>query len=68
MAIYCSILAWEIPWTEEPSRLHGVTKSQTWLSDYTTTTTNMALSKKNVVAEKVMMLCKFLMKFYIFYY
>ena len=47
---------------------HGVTKSQTWLSDYTTTTTNMALSKKNVVAEKEMMLCKFLMKFYIFYY
>ena len=23
MAIYFSILAWEIPWTEEPSRLHS---------------------------------------------
>ena len=30
-----SILAWEIPWTEEPGRLQsmGVTKSRTHLSD-----------------------------------
>ena len=29
MAIHCSILAWEIPWTEEPGGLQsmGVTKS-----------------------------------------
>ena len=33
MATHSSILAWEIPWTEEPGRLHGVTESQTWLSD-----------------------------------
>ena len=35
MAIYSSILAWRIPWTEEPGRLqvHGVTKSWTRLSD-----------------------------------
>ena len=28
MATHCSILAWEIPWTEEPGRLtvHGVAK------------------------------------------
>ena len=26
MATHSSILAWKIPWTEEPSRLHGVTK------------------------------------------
>ena len=28
---------WKIPWTEEPGRLpvHGVTKSQTKLSDFT---------------------------------
>ena len=26
MATHSSILAWEIPWTEEPGRLHGVTK------------------------------------------
>ena len=30
MATYSSILAWEIPWMEEPGRLvHGVTKSWT---------------------------------------
>ena len=31
MAIYYSIVAWKIPWTEQPSGLHtvhGVTKSQ----------------------------------------
>ena len=28
-----SILAWRIPWTEEPGRLHGVAKSRTRLSD-----------------------------------
>ena len=36
MAILSSILAWRIPWTEEPSRLHtlhGVAKSQTQLRD-----------------------------------
>ena len=35
MATYSSILAWEIPWTEEPGglTLHRVTKSQTQLSD-----------------------------------
>ena len=26
-----SILAWRIPWTEEPGKLHRVTKSQTQL-------------------------------------
>ena len=29
MATQCSILAWEIPWTEEPVGLHGVTKNWT---------------------------------------
>jgi len=36
MATHPSILAWRIPWTEEPGRLqgvHGVTKSQTQLND-----------------------------------
>ena len=34
MATHSSILAWRIPWTEEPGRLvHGVTKSRTQLSD-----------------------------------
>ena len=29
MATNYSTLAWKIPWTEEPGRLHGVAKSQT---------------------------------------
>ena len=35
MATHSSILAWEIPWTEEPGgrRIHGVAKSQTRLRD-----------------------------------
>ena len=36
MAIHSSILAWKIPWTEEPVGLHivhGVTKSQTRLNN-----------------------------------
>ena len=35
MATHSSILAWEIPWTEEPGGLqvHGVAKSQTRLKD-----------------------------------
>ena len=33
MATLSSILAWEIPWTEEPSELQsmGLQKSRTWL-------------------------------------
>ena len=36
MATHFSILAWKIPWMEEPGRatVHGVTKSQTRLSDF----------------------------------
>ena len=35
MVTHSSILAWEIPWTEEPGGLQsGLQKNQTWLSDY----------------------------------
>ena len=35
MATHSSILAWRIPWTQEPARLvHGVTKSRIQLSDF----------------------------------
>ena len=34
MATHSSILAWKIPWTEEPA-VHGVSKSQTQLNDFT---------------------------------
>ena len=34
MATHSNILAWRIPWTEEPGGLvHGVTKGQTQLSN-----------------------------------
>ena len=38
MATHSSILAWEIPWTEEPGGLQsmGLQKNQTHLSDQTT--------------------------------
>ena len=33
-ATHSSILAWEIPWTEEPGGLQSLgSQSQTWLSD-----------------------------------
>ena len=35
MVTQSSILAWRIPWTEEPGRLHRVIKSQTRLSYFT---------------------------------
>ena len=35
MATHSSILAWRIPWTDEPGGLLGVAKSQTRLSDFT---------------------------------
>ena len=35
MSTHSSILAWRIPWIEEPrATVHGVTKSQTWLLPY----------------------------------
>ena len=40
MATHSGILAWKIPWTEEPGRaVHGVAKSLTQLSDLTFTFT-----------------------------
>ena len=41
MATHSNILAWEIPWTEEPGGLQfmELQKSQMWLSDQTTTIT-----------------------------
>ena len=41
MATHCSILAWRIPWAEEPGGLQymGVTKSQIQPNDSATTMT-----------------------------
>ena len=35
VATHSGILAWKIPWMEEPGRVHGVAKSLTRLSDFT---------------------------------
>ena len=37
MATHSSILAWKIPWKEEPGRatVHGVAKSRTQVSNFT---------------------------------
>ena len=53
IAIHSSILAWRIPWTEEPGGLspHGVTKSQTWLSDKHYE--NMKIDTKLYILEKL---------------
>ena len=48
MAIHSSILAWEIPWTEEPGGLQSMgLQSQTWLSNKTTTTVSVSLFTQN---------------------
>ena len=45
METHTSILAWKIPWTEEPGRLQSMgPQSQTQLSDETTTTTRVTHS------------------------
>ena len=51
-----STLAWEIPWTEEPSRLQstGVAKSWTRLSDFTFTFHVHALEKEMAVHFSVL--------------
>ena len=48
MAMYSGVLAWRIPWTEEPGGLQsmGVSKSQTRLSDSTFTFHFHALEKE----------------------
>ena len=45
MATHSTILAWEIPWTEEPGGLQsmGSEKSQTCLSDQKTTTKSLSI-------------------------
>ena len=35
MTTHSSTLAWKIPWTKEPGRLHGVAKSRIQLSNFT---------------------------------
>ena len=56
MATHSSILAWAIPWTEEPGRatVHGVTKGRTQLSTHTYHwERQMATIKSTVITKKV---------------
>ena len=57
MASHSSTLAWRIPWTEEPGRLHtvrGVTKSWTRLSNFTFTFHFHALEKAMATHSSVL--------------
>ena len=56
MATHSSILAWRIPWTEEPGRLrvHGVAKSRTQLSDFTFTFSFHASEKEMAAHSSVL--------------
>ena len=55
MATHCSILAWKIPWTEEPVGLQskGSQKSQTQLSYWITATALFECCQARPVATKV---------------
>ena len=57
MAPQSSILAWKIPWTEEPGGLHavhGVAKSRTRLSDFTFTFHFYALEREMATHSSVL--------------
>ena len=54
MAAHSSPLAWKIPWTEEPGRVHGVAKSRARLSDFTLTFHFHALEKEMATHSSVL--------------
>ena len=56
MVTHSSILAWKIPWAEEPGRLQsmGVAKSRTRLSDFTFTFHFHALEKEMATHSSVL--------------
>ena len=56
MAPHSSTLAWKIPWMEEPGRLQsmGSLKSQTQLSDFTSTFHFHALKKEMATHSSVL--------------
>ena len=59
MAILSSILAWRIPWTEEPGGYSPwVTKSRTRLSNLTHTGINLIKCIENVYTKKYKVLVK----------
>ena len=59
MATHSGILAWRIPWSEEPGGLavQGVAKSQTRLSDFTCTLLTKVCLVKATIFAVVMYRC-----------
>ena len=53
MATHSSILAWKIPWTEEPGGLqsNGVTKSRTGLSDFFSSLVSQSVKRLPTMLE-----------------
>ena len=55
MAPHSSTLSWKIPWAEAwEAAVHGVTKSRTWLSDFTFTFHFHALEKEMATHSTVL--------------
>ena len=54
MGPHSSTLAWKIPWTEEPGRLHGVPKNWTRLRDFAFTFHFHALEKEKATHSSVL--------------
>ena len=60
MATHSSILAWKIPWTEEPGQatVHGVTKSRTRLKQLCTRAGNLDCERKAQDKRRLLRLTK----------
>ena len=56
MATHSSVLAWKVPWTEEPGRLvvHGVATRRTRVSDFTFTMYFHALEEEMATHSSVL--------------
>ena len=54
MAIHFSILAWQIPWMEEPGRLQSLGSHRVGLSDFTFTFHFHALEKEMATHSSVL--------------
>ena len=53
MATHSSILAWRIPWTEEPGGVHGVATSWTQLSNFAFTLEKEMATHSSTLAWKI---------------
>ena len=71
LATHSSILAWRIPWTEEPGRLESVgsQKNQTQLGDWTTKTNWITVLHLLLLYSKVMQvyMCVYICMFIFFF-